>query len=241
MFKRELSKALSQREDAISLQQSRPLCDAIEWSSNGEIGILGPLIGASAVVLACETLIHSGTEAIALLGAIGGISSAEQTISHGDIIFPRAALSQEGTSPLYGAPETWNTPPSEYQKRLEQAFTSRVRLAPLSASSDKCLSPTSDERDNSQLTSKYGMVWTTDAPMMESAEAIDSFRKRGAIAVDMEFSAVHHLCSKKGIPFAAGFVVSDVFENSWSSGFSRLKNSLSVSALCSSFAEAMLE
>ncbi len=230
LFKRALCRAFTEHDERLVFRQAPSICDAFEWTTSGDIGVLGPIIGAPAVTLACEAFIHSGTSTFALLGAIGGISSKDNPIAHGQVIFPRKLLSQEGTSTLYGAPPSSDSPPGELQIRMEEHFRS------LSTSFLE-----SHPEDNSSFESTCGMICSTDAPMMESEEVIERLRSQGVCAVDMEYTAVQHLCMLRNVPLVAGFAVSDVFEHSWSPGFSKLKQSKAVSLLCSSYAQTLIE
>lgn len=63
------------------------------------------------------------------------------------------------------------------------------------------------------------MIWTTDAPYMETPEKIALFRDKGAVAVDMETSAFFS-SKKRGVAASAILVVSDeLFTLKWKTGF----------------------
>lgn len=65
-----------------------------------------------------------------------------------------------------------------------------------------------------------GGVWTTDAPFRETPEKITRFRKQGAIAVEMECTALMAIASFRDIHFAAVLTITDeLFSGKWNVGF----------------------
>lgn len=168
--------------------------------------VAGPFLGSPAAVMVAETLIASGISQIILCSVAGAFIGNGTAAASGDIIFPRGALSEEGTSKLYEATDEISFATNPLQQELE----SIIGAAQLST-------PT-----------HYGSIWTTDAPFRETSEKLSYYQNRGAIAVDMEFSALAHLCHVRGVSLGAVFLVSDtltVDSNSaspwpeWSPGF----------------------
>ena len=64
-----------------------------------------------------------------------------------------------------------------------------------------------------------GPVWTTDAPYLETKEKVSQFVSRGAIAVDMEYSALLRLAHLRNVSLASAFVISDTLGERWKPGF----------------------
>ncbi|HWG91061.1 MAG TPA: hypothetical protein VNZ52_09470, partial [Candidatus Thermoplasmatota archaeon] len=60
-----------------------------------------------------------------------------------------------------------------------------------------------------------GPVWTTDAIYRETPERIRHFRDRGAIAVDMETSALLTVAHYRGIPAAGTHIITDRLGEAW--------------------------
>jgi uridine phosphorylase len=156
--------------------------------------LAGPALGSPAAVLALEKLIALGAREILLLGPCGSLIR-EAPI--GTVVVPKEALSEEGTSRLYGADPARPIPVREsVRRRLEDALT---------------------EAGFSYL---EGSVWTTDAPYRETQEKVEGFRGQGAVAVEMELSACLAAGAFRGATVAGLFVVSDeLLALEWVKGF----------------------
>jgi uridine phosphorylase len=106
------------------------------------------------------------------------LTSAGQIVGAGPppyfVVIDRA-LRDEGTSYHYA-------PPSEYAEASPQLVSAAAEaLASLN-----------------QL-SVVGSSWTTDAPFRETAEAIETARTKGILAVEMEAAALYTFASVKGV------------------------------------------
>lgn len=156
--------------------------------------LVGPFIGAPHAVILLENLICQGVSNVIFTGWCGSISPGA---SVGDIIIPTAAFSNEGTSnhyPLKGG--VTSDPDHGLTALLADAFQTEG------------------------LSVKQGPVWTTDAIYRETTEKIDHFQHLGALAVDMELSALLTVSAFRGIRSAAALIVSDeVWTHSWKTGF----------------------
>ena len=171
----------------------RFIADSISISYCKDCTLCGPFLGAPAAAVITETLIASGVERIFLIGPCGGLAFDYPPVI-GEIIFPRGALSEEGTTRLYGASDQEvEFIPSALQLSLENSLNGH------------------------RLTT--GKIWTTDAPYCETAEKAEAFSALGARGVEMEFAAVAQLCHRHGIELAAGFVVSDIVGREPRTGF----------------------
>ncbi len=140
----------------------------------------GPALGAPAVALLAERLAREPVKRVVLLGACGSLLPELQI---GDGMIPTRGISEEGTSTLYGAADI---PPPD------AGMLERIRRAV----------------QRSGWNTREGPIWTTDAPYRESAEKRAQFRQAGAIAVDMEFTAVATVSRLHRMAFAALMVVS---------------------------------
>jgi purine-nucleoside phosphorylase len=69
-------------------------------------------------------------------------------------------------------------------------------------------------------TAKKGTVWSTDAVFRETPSKVLRFRKRGAVAVEMEASALFSVGRFRKVKVGALLVVSDdLSEATWRHGF----------------------
>lgn len=151
----------------------------------------GPYIGAPYAVMLLESLIAQGARQIIVIGWCGSISP-EMKI--GDIIMPSAAISHEGTSQNY--------------MNCTEAFPV---ISPATSPSE---SPGLTEKlaqflDEKQVPFKTGCIWTTDAIYRETAEKVAFFNSRGAMAVEMECSALFAVAAYHKVELVSLLVVSD--------------------------------
>lgn len=222
--RRSIRRALDKRareSNCAPFREKRAIADAFPFSSSGPFALVGPTLGAPATALAAEVLIRRGAARLLLIGTVGGLALARSNIAVGDIILPTGAVSEEGTSRCYNISEP-RLPTSE----LSTSFAARV-----------C---TSAER--LQLRLHQGLVWTTDAPMLETHEKARAFSLRGAIAVDMEFCSLLAVALHRRVQLAAAFVVSDLWTEGWSGiapgkGYRRALDLLSQCAVDALFSE----
>lgn len=170
----------------IRFETGRSISDAIpvllsEPIASKQIAILGPAIGAPAAALLCHAVART-ENATLLVPSVAGTLDPE-TADLGDILFPRGAISNEGTSPHYGAasPFAMTSP----QSSLEEIIT---------ASASRC---------------STGVLISMDAPYCETETWLDTALQQGATAVDMEYSALLHLSNVLHFKLAAAFVISD--------------------------------
>lgn len=173
----------------------------------GGLSVCGPFLGAPHAVMGMEKMIALGAKRFWVLGWCGSIQSS---LRMGDILLPKQAVSDEGTSKHY--PLKGKILPSvELAETLDRALIEK------------------------KISCKKGIVWTTDAPYMETPEKVIKFRKRGAVAVEMEMSALMRVARFRGVKMAALLAVSDeLFELKWRPGFSnpKLKEATQLAADC---------
>jgi purine-nucleoside phosphorylase len=166
--------------------------------TQGEKGasFAGPYMGAPYATMIAETLIAKGSRTIVVFGWCGAISS---DLSIGDIIVVDGALADEGTSRNY--------------MEQSEAFP-RVLPDP------KLQQRLYDELTAKNLPVRRGTLWTTDAIYRETPKKIDYFRNKGAVAVEMECSALFAVAKYRKARIAAVVVVSDaLLEGTWTPGF----------------------
>jgi uridine phosphorylase len=128
------------------------------------IGILGCVVGAPFAVLIAEELFACGCQFLLSLTSAGQIKAAGPTPYF--VVIDRA-LRDEGTSYHYAEP-------AEYA----EADPHHVAVA-------------ANALKQEGLHTLVGSSWTTDAPFRETAEAIESAREKGVLAVEMEAAALY--------------------------------------------------
>ena len=158
-----------------------------------DASLSGPLVGAPCAVMLAETLIAWGARTLVFIGWCGAITA---TIGIGDLVLPTSAFVDEGTSPSYAAGASDPGASARLVEKLSQACAFH------------------------DIAAHTGAVWTTDAPFRETADKVRSFRARGALAVEMECSALFTLGAFRAVEIAALLVVSDDLSSlAWKPGF----------------------
>ncbi len=163
--------------------------------------LVGPIIGAPQAVLVCESLLASGTKKLLLLSIAGALDPVATNYKIGDIVFPRGAISEDGTSRVYGAQEKELFAVGKLQSKLEEQVSKIVA------------------KELEDITCHTANVWTTDTPYRESLAKIQHYRSLGAEIVDMEFAALLQLCRIYEAELSCTFVVSDLLTPKWQPGF----------------------
>ena len=136
-------------------------------------GIIGCAVGAAFAVLVAEELFASGCKLLISMTSAGQILPVR--VPPYFVIIERA-LRDEGTSYHY-------LPSSDYSA----ADAALVRLA-------------RDALAGARVPAQVGATWTTDAPFRETAEAIETARAAGILAVEMEAAALYAFASARGKP-----------------------------------------
>ena len=156
--------------------------------------LAGPLIGAPYAAMIVESLAVWGVRQILFVGWCGAVSPA---VKAGDIIVPGSAMVDEGTSGHYCDPSCRVALPG-------RSLTRQLALAL--------------EHDGAKF--HDGAVWTTDAIFRETVEKVKHFQAKGALAVEMELSAVLTVAAFRGLDAAGVLVVSDELSDyQWRPGF----------------------
>jgi uridine phosphorylase len=132
---------------------------------------VGIVVGAPFAVLIAEELFACGCRFLLSLTSAGQINAAGPTPYF--VVIDRA-LRDEGTSYHYAAPAEF----AEADAKLVATAANALKQAGLRI--------------------LVGASWTTDAPFRETAEAIESARAKGVLAVEMEAAALYTFARTRG-------------------------------------------
>ncbi len=158
------------------------------------VSVTGSMMGAPYAVAVMETLVAWGARRILFYGWCGTVSP---TLKVGDILVPADALIDEGTSRHYAGD---GNQPAEAVDGANDIVRDMLRANGISW--------------------REGRIWTTDGVYRETPEKISAARNRGALAVDMETSALLSAGRFRGIPVGIVLVVSDDLSGpAWQPGF----------------------
>jgi uridine phosphorylase len=135
------------------------------------VGIIGCVVGAPFAVLIAEELFACGCRFLLSLTSAGQINAAGPTPYF--VVIDRA-LRDEGTSYHYAAPVEF----AEADAHLVATAANALKQAGLRI--------------------LVGASWTTDAPFRETAEAIESARAKGVLAVEMGAAALYTFARARG-------------------------------------------
>jgi purine-nucleoside phosphorylase len=183
------------------------------------ISIAGPFIGSPYGAMLLESLIAKGADRIVVLGWCGAVTD---DLAVGDIILVEKAIVDEGTSANY--------------RILDENI-------PCSCPDTGFMEQFSDHLSASGVAFRRATVWTTDAIYRETQNKVAFFRNLGALAVEMECSALFSVARYRNVSIAGLLVVSDsVASNDWDPGFRKKQFNQARKTACSSvmgFAESM--
>lgn len=177
----------------------RPLFNSrlyVEQGNPSATAVVGPIVGAPYAAMVLETLIVWGARRFIFLGWCGAVSPE---VAIGDLIIPTAALIDEGTSlhyPCVGMPSDTSYPEASALGRIRGQFV------------------------GGNTPFREGAVWTTDAIFRETPAKVRRFLAKGALAVDMETSALLTIARYRGVEIGSILVVSDELSTlKWVPGF----------------------
>jgi uridine phosphorylase len=137
------------------------------------IGVVGCVVGASFAVLVAEELFASGC---ALLISVTSSGQITPIGAPPYFILIDRALRDEGTSYHYLPPSRYSDAPEAMLDALEDAF------------------------GGLDIAVSRGATWTTDAPFRETDAAIESMRRLGLLAVEMEAAALYAFAAARDKP-----------------------------------------
>lgn len=162
--------------------------------TGGRFSLAGPFVGAPYGVMILETLIEWGARRFIFWGWCGAVNKHVQV---GDIVIPTGAIIDEGTSRHYQKNEEGISRPSP-------AMVHAIRAALCDAE------PQVHE----------GLIWTTDAVFRETRDKVLFHQSKGAVAVEMELSALFTVAAFHQVDIGGILVVSDeLSELTWKPGF----------------------
>lgn len=168
----------------------------IKTRSDVYLNLAGPFLGAPHAVIGMEKLIALGAKRFWVMGWCGSLNPE---LRIGDLVIPSSAISEEGTSAHYPIKSDLKTD-IELNGLLEQYLLKKRHLF------------------------KKGLLWTTDAPYRETPEKIKAYQTKGALAVEMEMSALVTVSIFRQVKLTGLLVVSDeIFDLKWNPGFSNPK------------------
>lgn len=134
------------------------------------LGVVGCAVGSSFAVLVAEELFASGCRLLLSVTSSGQIVPVQ---SPPYFILITRALRDEGTSYHYLPPADYSDAREDLVEILDGAF------------------------DDLGLPVLRGGTWTTDAPFRETESAIETMRRRGLLAVEMEAAALYALAEAR--------------------------------------------
>lgn len=159
----------------------------------GDVAIFRAYPGAPASGMLMEEVIAAGANRILMLGLAGSISPDVKT---GDLVLPTWAIREEGLSYHYLRPEAVPKPSSKLLAKLRTGLGG--------------------------IPYHEGGVWTTDAVFREVPSKIRRHAKAGALAVEMECSALMAIAKYRKVEFVALLTITDaVFGEDWRPGFDK--------------------
>jgi hypothetical protein len=185
---------------------------------DGEPALVGPLVGAPYAVMVLETLIAWGASRFVFAGWCGTVSPK---LKIGDLLVPDAALIDEGTS-------------SHYMFEAVQPGHRCLPSADISGAIERALA-------GAGAAFRKGPVWSTDGIFREPPSQVCRFRDQGAMAVEMEVSALFTVGAYRRVSIGAALVVSDdLSELQWVPGFRDPRFQRGRRALCNAIGKLCL-
>ena len=162
----------------------------------GKGSLAGPVLGAPQAVMLLENMLAWGARSVLFLGWCGAIS---EDLAIGDVLLAGGAFCDEGTSPHYGA-----QPGQPVTGSALTAVPDTIRTG----------------LEHAGVSIHSGKVWTTDAIFRETPSQVAAFRALGAVAVDMETSALMSAAAYLGAGICCVLVASDALRGGgWEKGF----------------------
>lgn len=182
---------------ATSADQAPQVPAAVMTVAQGKIGerpvTLRKLgIGAPAAISVLEEMIALGVRDLLVIGTGGSLQPA---LPIGSFVVPTGAIREEGTSFHYVPAGAELAPDATLAQALAEAVVAQGGVV------------------------TFGPVWTTDAPYRELRSKVAAYGAMGALAVEMEASALFALAQFRGVRLALLLAISDELFHEWRPGF----------------------
>jgi purine-nucleoside phosphorylase len=175
------------------------------------VSLVGPMMGAPYAVYLMESLIAWGVRQVFFIGWCGAVSP---DIHIGDIIVPDSAFIDEGTSTHYQEKSTIASTPSNEASSIIKKML-----------------------QTNHLPFHEGSIWCTDGFFRETPEKVTYFQNKGALAVEMEASALFTVGQFREVDVGALLIVSDELSSlSWQPGFKNTRFRDTRRAICEGLA-----
>ena len=145
------------------------------------VAVSSSKLGAPAAALAMDVMSMTPASRVFAIGYCGGL---QESVDCGDLVVPKQAMGDEGTSKHY-----WDHDAAPADAEMVDALV----------------------RGCQERGCRYhlGSMWSTDGILRETDESIADWNARGLIAVDMETSALFAVGAAQGMRVAAIHVASD--------------------------------
>lgn len=156
-------------------------------TDGGPIAAALAQVGAPISAILLETMISLGATCIVSIGSSGGLVPE---LPPGTVVIPTSAIRDEGVSHHYAEASIEARPDPRRQQALLEAMVTAGEI------------PTTE-----------GIVWTTDAFYRETSGKVERRRSDGAIAVDMEVSALATVAAFRGIEYGAAVYMADTLHS----------------------------
>lgn len=155
-------------------------CIATGQHGKHAIGVMKSKFGGPAVAMTVELLARAGVELIAGIGYCGGLRNE---IKSGELVIPYASIRDESTSSRFV--------PDSFPAVADLDLWSYAMKA------------------ESPAIRHSGVVWTTDAILLETSKDVQYWSHRGAVGVDMESATLFVLSRLHSVRSFCVLVASD--------------------------------
>ncbi|MFX1376095.1 MAG: nucleoside phosphorylase [Promethearchaeota archaeon] len=201
------------------LQNKRNYGRVYNGSLNGvKVSVIRSLIGAPNCAIIVECLKRCKTKIIVRVDTCGGIETSNMKVDIGNIIIPKLAFCDEGTSPQYIRE---NPSLSNNLERISNPFTKFQNLLTgnqivFKSRPDMSLNEILLNSANSLFPNKTvsGDLWTTDALFCESLDFVRALQSINIQAIDMESSILFLLGKLYNLKTASILSITDLPGNS---------------------------
>lgn len=169
----------------VGVESNRTAVHEVDFDGTPLIAVLCP-VGAPAATTIFEALISLGCTTFTAIGSSGGLLREHPP---GTVVVPDAMIRDEGVSYHYEPAARHAHPDAGMQQSMRTAFTAAGHL-PIT-----------------------GDVWTIDAIFRETADKVALRVDQGAVAVDMEASALATVAAFRGVRLGHAVYLADTLHN----------------------------